>query len=129
MAVTCNWRNEVYTHVEFTVGEEEKVHRLGGPELDYDGHCIYSSDGEFVCGDGYWDEAGFRHWKIVRLADGAVRDIGSFFVPERYRETYSRCDLHPRWRPDGRAIAFNSVHEGSRQVYVRDISPAEACGE
>ena len=58
MAVTCNWRNEVYTHVEFTVGEEEKVHRLGGPELDYDGHCIYSSDGEFVCGDGYWDEIG-----------------------------------------------------------------------
>ncbi len=25
------------------------------------------------------------------------------------------------WSPDGRQIAFNSVHEGSRQVYVRDI--------
>ncbi len=52
----------------------------------------------------------------------AVRDIGDFFVPEPYRETYSRCDLHPRWRPDGRAIAFNSVHEGSRQIYLADIS-------
>ena len=118
MAVTCNWRNEVYTHVEFTVGEEEKAHRIAGPEMDFDGHCIYSPDGEFVSGDGYWDDAGFRHWKIVRLADGAVRDIGAFFVPETYRETYSRCDLHPRWRPDGGALAFNSVHEGARQIYI-----------
>ncbi len=119
MAVTCNWQNnKAYTHVEFTVGEEEKVHRIAGPELDFDGHCIYSPDGEFVCGDGYWDDAGFRHWKIARLADGAVRDIGSFFVPALYRETYSRCDLHPRWRADGQAIAFNSVHEETRQIYI-----------
>ncbi len=118
MVVTCNWQNEVYTHVEFTVGEEEKAHRIAGPEMDFDGHCIYSPDGRFVCGDGYWDDRFFRHWKMVRLADGAVSDIGDFYVPGIYRETYSRCDLHPRWRPDGGAIAFNSVHEGSRQIYV-----------
>ncbi len=122
MAVTCNWQNQVYTHVEFTVGEEEKAHRIAGPEMDFDGHCIYSSDGNFVCGDGYWDDAFFRHWKIVRLADGAVRDIGDFFVPEIYREIYSRCDLHPRWRRDGRSLAFNSVHEGSRQIYLIDVT-------
>jgi len=123
MAVTCNWQNRVYTHVEFTVGEEEMVHRIAGPEMDFDGHCIYTPDGRFVSGDGYWDEAGFRHWKIVRLADGAVRDVGDFFVPPAYRDTYCRCDLHPRWRPDGRQLAFNSVHEGSRQIYVIDANP------
>lgn len=32
-----------------------------------------------------------------------------------------RCDLHPRWRPDGKQIGFNSVREGSRQVYVMDV--------
>ena len=47
--------------------------------------------------------------------------LGSYFVPEKYREGYSRCDLHPRFRPDGSQIGFNSVHEGSRQVYLRDI--------
>ncbi len=123
MAVTCNWQNRVYTHVEFTVGEEERAHRIAGPEMDFDGHCIYTPDGHFVSGDGYWDEAGFRHWKIVRLADGAVRDVGDFFVPPPYRDTYCRCDLHPRWRPDGRQLAFNSVHEGSRQIYVIDANP------
>lgn len=122
MAVTCNWRNEVYTHVEFTVGEEGMAHRIAGAEMDFDGHCIYTPDGLFVSGDGYWDDGGYRHWKIARLSDGAVREIGRFFVPEKYRETYSRCDLHPRWRRDGRAIAFNSVHEGSRQVYVMETT-------
>ena len=27
----------------------------------------------------------------------------------------------PRWCLDGRQLAFNSVHEGSRQIYVIDV--------
>lgn len=123
MTVTCNWQNKFYTHVEFTVGEEEKVHRIASKDMDFDGHCIYSQDGAFVSSDGYWDERGFRHWKIVRLADGAVSVVGDFFVPGNYREAYTRCDLHPRWRRDGHAIAFNSVHEGSRQIYLIETQP------
>lgn len=47
--------------------------------------------------------------------------IGSFYVPKEYRGTHWCCDLHARYRPDGKQIAFNSVHEGSRQVYIFDI--------
>ena len=121
MIVTCKWLNKIYTHVEFTVGEEDYPRQVGGKEMDFDGHCIYSPDGKFISGDGYWDDNFFRHWKIVRLADMKVRSIGDFFVPEPYRDIYCRCDLHPRWRPDGRQLGFNSVHEGSRQVYVIDV--------
>ena len=121
MIVTCNWLGRVYTHVEFTVGDEDYPRQVGGREMDFDGHCIYSPDGEFITSDGYWDDMFYRHWKIVRLADGKVRKIGKFFVPEVYRDVYCRCDLHPRWRPDGRMVGFNSVHEGSRQVYVMDV--------
>ena len=121
MVVTCNWLDRVYTHVEFTVGDENHPRQIGGREMDFDGHCIYTPDGRFVSGDGYWDKDFFRHWKIVRLADNAVRKVGDFFVPEAYRDIYCRCDLHPRWRPDGRMIGFNSVHEGTRQVYVMDV--------
>ena len=75
---------------------------------------------------GYFGKDGFRHWKIVRLADDAVQSIGDFWVPPIYRDIYCRCDLHPRWRKDGKQLAFNSVHEGSRQVYLIDVSPALA---
>ena len=121
MIVTCNWQNKVYTHVEFTVGEEEKAHQVGGDEMNFDGHCIYTPDGNFISGDGYWDKSGYRHWKMVRLADNAVKGLGDFYTPPLYRNTYCRCDLHPRWRSDGRELAFNSVHDGSRQVYVIDV--------
>ena len=53
-------------------------------------------------------------------ASARTVEIGDFFVPPAYRDTYCRCDLHPRWRPDGRQLAFNSVHEGTRQIYVID---------
>jgi hypothetical protein len=32
------------------------------------------------------------------------------------------CDLHPRWRNDGLQVTFDSLHEGSRQVYAVDTS-------
>ena len=122
MTVTCRFRNEVYTHAEFTVGEEGNARQIGGPEMHFDGHCLYTPDGNFISGDGYFDSRRFfREWKIVRLADMQIRQIGQFYVPETYRNIYSRCDLHPRWRPDGKMIGFNSVHEGYRQVYVMDV--------
>lgn len=28
------------------------------------------------------------------------------------------CDLHPRWNADGTMVAFDSIHEGTRQIYI-----------
>lgn len=117
------WARTAWSPVEFTVGEEEKVRRIGAGVLDWDWHCIYSPDGKFMSGDTYWTANNERPWVLVRLADGMTMPMGAFYVPEPYRQTYWRCDLHARYRPDGKQIGFNSVHEGSRQVYVRDITP------
>ena len=112
-------------HVVFTVGEEEKVHRLAPGLLDWDGHCVWSPDGEWMSTEGYFDRTMKRNWALMRRADEAVIPVGSFYVPEAYRGGYWRCDLHARWRPDGRQLGFNSVHEGTRQVYVIDLEEVD----
>jgi hypothetical protein len=116
-----HWSRSVWSPVEFTVGEEEKVRRIGKGILDLDWHCLYSPDGKFMSGETYWNRSFERTWVLVRLADAMTMPQGSFYVPPEYRGTYWRCDLHARYRPDGKQIAFTSVHEGTRQVYIRDI--------
>ena len=137
MLVTATWNDRhddkatgrAWSTVEFEVGRESEVRRIGAGILDQDWHCVYSPDGKFMSGETYWNRYNERPWVLVRLEDGMTVPMGSFYVPEKYRGTYWRCDLHARYRPDGRQIAFNSVHEGSRQVYVRDITPAEGRGK
>ena len=116
-----SWSQTAWSPVEFEVGRENEVRRIGAGILDQDWHCVYSPDGKFMSGETYWNKNFERPWVLVRLADGMTMPMGSFFVPEAYRGGYWRCDLHARYRPDGRQIAFNSVHEGTRQVYLRDI--------
>lgn len=137
MIVTAKWnahltgehwsKNMNWQPVEFTVGEEEKVRHIGMGFADKDWHCTYSPDGKFMSGETYWDREHGRFerpWVLIRLEDDAILPIREFFVPEKYRGTHWRCDLHARWRKDGRQLAFNSVHEGSRQIYVMDVTPA-----
>ena len=122
IAVTARWdAGKCWSHTIFKVGEEESVRHLAPGVLDWDGHLVFSPNGKFMCSDGYWNANKERNWVLIRVEDEAVRSIGTFFVPEEYQEQYSRCDLHGRWRSDGSQLAFNSVHEGSRQVYLRDV--------
>lgn len=122
LAVTACWDGgAVWSHTMFTVGQEEDVVHIAPGILDWDGHCIFSPDGKFLSTDGYWNKDGFRSWVLVRLEDQAIISLGRFHVPSNYKEQYSRCDLHPRWRADGNQLGFNSVHEGTRQVYLRNV--------
>ena len=121
LAVTARWGGgKLWAHTMFKVGEEDKVRHLAPGIMDWDGHCIFSPDGKFISSEGYWTK-GYRSWVIMRVEDCSIQSIGRFFVPEKYMEQYSRCDLHARWRSDGSQLAFNSVHEGTRQVYLRDV--------
>lgn len=122
LVVTARWNGgNCWSHTVFTVGEEEKVRHLAPGIMDWDGHCVFSPNGQFISSEGYWNKDGYRSWILLRLEDEALISLGSFYVPDAYKEQYSRCDLHARWRPDGSQLAFNSVHEGSRQVYLRDV--------
>ena len=122
IAVTARWNaGKCWAHTIFKVGDEDKVRHLAPGLLDWDGHLVFSPNGKFLCSDGYWNSNKERNFVLIRVEDEAVRSLGTYFVPEEYQEQYSRCDLHARWRPDGSQIAFNSVHEGTRQVYISEV--------
>ena len=38
------------------------------------------------------------------------------------KETCWRCDLHPRWHPDGTKVCVDSAHLGRRQLCVMDVT-------
>ena len=35
---------------------------------------------------------------------------------------YKRCDLHPRWSPDGNFISIDSTHEEKRKTFLINVS-------
>jgi hypothetical protein len=120
MCVTANWEKKTWSHVLFTPGKAD-WRRLGCGLLDFDGHCVFANNGLWLASDTYPDKLNERKLFLVRLADDAILPLGTYAVPDLYKNQYSRCDLHPRFRKDDRMIGFNSVHEGTRQVYLMKL--------
>lgn len=94
---------------------------FGENTLNEDGHVSFSPDGNWVLNDTYPDRHGMRTLMIVRTADARRVDIARVYSPKSRWWGEIRCDLHPRWRHDGKQICIDSVHDGTRQVYVADV--------
>jgi Tol biopolymer transport system component len=93
---------------------------VGDGVFTCDGHCSFSPDGRWILTDTYPDAEGKRTLILFRPEDGVRVDMGRFHAGGLAGPV--RCDLHPRWSPDGRRVCFDSVHEGTRQMYVMDVS-------
>ncbi len=94
---------------------------VGEGVLTQNGHCSYSPDGRWILTDTYPDAEGFRHLLLYDTAEGRLVEVGKFYSPPELTGEI-RCDLHPRWSRSGREVCIDSAHEGSRQVYVVDVS-------
>ena len=87
-----------------------------------DGHQSYLPGGKWMLYDAYPREDQVRSLMLYNTESGEVFEIGRFASPDEYTGEL-RCDLHPRFSPDGRKIVIDSVHEGDgRQMYMLDIS-------
>lgn len=77
--------------------------------------------GAFSMSDELPDEASFDVESAMRGVDPRVRKK---FPRAQYLFTRSglHCDLHPRWNAQGTQVAFDSIHEGTRQIYRVDCS-------
>jgi hypothetical protein len=107
-----------YYYLNDLTGESEV---LGGGVLTADGHCSFSHDRRWILTDRAPDEQSRRHLKLWDIANGREVMLGKYYSnPARTGDT--RCDLHPRWDRQDRRVCFDSIHEGTRQVYVMDVS-------
>ena len=76
--------------------------------------------GDWFVTDTYPDKARMQHLFLCNWKTGEVREIGEFFHSFEYkRET--RCDLHPRFSPNGKEIFFDSVFDGCRRLYKLEV--------
>ena len=93
-----------------------------------DGHCSYSPDKRWILYDSYPDTSTpdwLRTLQVYGLDRREGITLGRFRAEPYTSQTVDlRCDLHPRWMPDGLSITFDSIHEGFRGVYwakLRDL--------
>ena len=95
---------------------------FGGNVIGSNGHALFSPDLKWLLTDRSVNKQNERTLVIADVDGRRCYDIGRFFsMPELAGPL--RCDLHARWNRDGTAICFDSTHEGSRQMYVVDVSP------
>lgn len=87
-------------------------------------HMVFSPDGKHILADSYPDAEGFQTLILIDVASGKWELLGRFLhrTPPEY-PVEVRCDLHPRWSPDGRLVTVDSIHSGRRGIYLLDLSP------
>jgi hypothetical protein len=86
------------------------------PHGHHDIHCILSPDGKYIIGDGYPLE-GYRPLMAYSMETGESRELfRAFSVTPPVVDV--RCDLHARFIDGGRAISFDTTHNGRRQIAV-----------
>jgi len=111
------------THLYLLRDRSQTCEIIGREYFKADGHCSYAPDRRRILYDSY-PEQNYRHLYLYDVARGTGRKLASLYsVP--VADTSIRCDLHPRWRPDGALISFDSTHENQRHIYL--AGPDKKC--
>lgn len=93
---------------------------VGESILTSDGHCSYSPDRKWILTDTYPDKNNLQSLLLFEPESNRLVELGRFFSPLLFRGEI-RCDMHPRWSRDGKAICFDSTMDGMRRLYVMDL--------
>jgi hypothetical protein len=121
--VDADWRGRGAEFVVFDDGE--LTFRLVAPgAVGPNGHVAFSPDGQWLVADTY--PHGEPPHQLLRLVHvPTARETRLLTAPYPRPpgiDRNCRCDLHPRWRADGRALSFDSVLAGDRKIYSLDLT-------
>lgn len=81
-----------------------------------DGHPSYSPDRRWVVTDTYPNLRRKQSLYLIDMEQKRKYLLASVYAAYPYRNE-KRCDLHPRWSPDGKYVCFDGSMSGVRQVY------------
>jgi len=125
----CYWKNdgEILSFLRkketgnhyYLMKDKTQEYKMLWPNLNTDGHCSYSPDGNFIITDTYPNRKRIASVYLCKEDGGEYgvsQRIARVFSPFRY-DNDCRCDLHPRWNRDGSKVCIDSVHEGRRGIY------------
>jgi hypothetical protein len=98
-----------------------KVEAVGLGVMLVNGHCTYLPGDEWILNDTYPDEDRLQHLYVYNVAQDKRIPLADLYAPPEFNGEW-RCDLHPRYSPDGRLVTVDSAHVGDgRQIYLVDI--------
>lgn len=134
-----------------TDSDEPQVTAFAQGLIPYDGHPMTNPmNNDWCICDTYPDTVGDRDLFLYSFSQDKRVDLGKFrrlfetpdmqlkkdyfmgidanilqlISEEQLAFTRSglHCDLHPRWSADGQWAVFDSIHEGTRQIYRVNVS-------
>ncbi|MEQ8554304.1 MAG: hypothetical protein RIC53_16725 [Cyclobacteriaceae bacterium] len=99
--------------------DSDEVRSLGNNYRVFgDGHPSASKQNEkLIISDSYPDKGRIRTLFVMSEGRDELEVLGRFHSPWSFEGT-ARCDLHPRWSPDGKLISIDSAHSGTRGTYL-----------
>jgi hypothetical protein len=123
LMVTTRYQGvDPWCHLLFTDPDGDRNYRvIGEGILTHDGHGVFSPDGRWMVTDTYPDGRHRRTMMLLNLENDALLRLGRFNDPPDNFSGPSRCDLHPRFNHRGDKICFDSVDDGTRQVYLAEL--------
>ncbi|WP_428329101.1 hypothetical protein [Mucilaginibacter sp.] len=131
--------------------EQKKCETFAAGKMTEDGHpMVCPANRDWLVCDTYPNEEGIRQLYLYQYSTNNKIELGRYKMiddkpdiskaknalsgidPEvlkafsiekmAFYRSGLHCDLHPRWKGDGTAVAFDSIHEGKRLIYSFDVS-------
>lgn len=132
MVSHCFWYDDtqIFAYLrDKTIGDKyymidvnsSKKEPIGEGLIDKFGDGHPHVNGTNIIFDTYPDKARMKSLYKYDYTNKKLEKLGEFLESfDFYDET--RCDLHPRFSFDGKKVFFDSVHEGSRGLYMMEVS-------
>ena len=99
-----------------------------GPQVMLEnGHCSYLPDKDWVLNDTYPAGKSYQELYLYHCPSNQKISLADFPALSSYSGEW-RCDLHPRFSPDGRWVTVDSAHQDGRQIYLVDLAQVELDG-